>query len=286
MRIYSIIAAALLIPAAVAAQTGFDKQSHRGGAGLYAENTIAAAKNALRLGTTIEMDLYMSKDSQIVVTHDPHIVAAYTLHPNGKPVLPEEEKDLLIKNLAYSEIAQIETGLRPYDKYPRRKNIYAHIPRFADLIDSAEHYARVNHLPPPQYNIQPGPAYTITDDFRKDFIKKMMDIIISRKIQGRAMIQAFDTGMLEVTRKYYPYMPISFLLGKDEATFDEIFKRLSFKPDIYSPHYTMVTPELVKKCHALGMKVLPWTVNTRKEIEDLKAMGVDGIITDYPDFYN
>ncbi|MEJ7558565.1 MAG: glycerophosphodiester phosphodiesterase family protein [Pedobacter sp.] len=87
------------MPAILCAQQKLDKQAHRGGAGLLPENTIEAARNALRLGTTIEMDLYMSKDSQIVVTYDPHIVAAYALHPDGRPVTKEEEKGLVRKEM-------------------------------------------------------------------------------------------------------------------------------------------------------------------------------------------
>ena len=285
MKHYLFLALSIA-PIIVSAQSVFDKQSHRGDAGLFPENTIIAAKNALRLGTTIEMDLYMSKDSQIVVTHDPHIVAAYTLHPDGKPILPEEEKSLLIKDLDYKDIEQIEIGLRPYGAYPRQMKVHASIPKFADLIDSAEAYAKANHMAPPRYNIQPGPAYTITNDFRKDFIKKMMRIIISRNIQSRSVIQSFDTGMLEVTRKNYPYMPIAYLVTKENVVdLKTTLAKLSFKPDIYSPYYKPVDLALVKKCHELGMLVLPWTVNTKEEIEQLKAIGVDGVITDYPDLF-
>jgi glycerophosphoryl diester phosphodiesterase len=261
----------------------FDKQAHRGGAGLMPENTIIAAKNAIRLGTTIEMDLYMSKDSQIVVTHDPHIVAAYTQHADGRPVLKEEEKDLQIIEMNYSDIKNIETGLRLYAVFPQQKKVHAYIPLLADLIDSAEAYAKANHFPTPKYNIEPGPAYTITDSFREVFIKKMMAIIISRKIQKRSTIQAFDTGMLEVTHRLYPKMPTVLLLGKDDVQTN--LSKLTFKPDIYSPYYKIVTKEMVDECHKLGIKVLPWTVDTKKEIDDLKALGVDGIISNYPDLF-
>ncbi len=265
-------------------QREFDKQAHRGGAGLMPENTILSAKNALNYGATIEMDLYMSKDSQLVVTHDPHIVSLYALYPDGRPVPEEEAKKLVLSQMNYDEIKAFEIGLKPHPTYPQQKKVSAYIPLFSALIDSAETHARVNHLKRPKYNIQAGPAYTITDEFRADFVKKMMNIIVGKKINKRSMFQTFDTGMLETMHRDYPgKIEISFLVGVSGKDLEKSLKRLTFKPDIYSPYFTIVTKEMVDQCHQLGIKIVPWTVNLKEDIEKLKAMGVDGIISDYPD---
>lgn len=71
----------------------------------------------------------------------------------------------------------------------------------------------------------------------------------------------------------------------DTRKFDEQVKALGFTPTVYSPAYEIVTDDLIKKCHKKGMKIIPWTVNTKEEITRLKGMGVDGIITDYPDLF-
>ena len=73
--------------------------------------------------------------------------------------------------------------------------------------------------------------------------------------------------------------------GSDKRTLDEQLKELGFVPVVYSPHYSLVTPALVKLCHQKGIKIIPWTVNTKLEIERIKSVGVDGIITDYPDLF-
>ena len=72
----------------------------------------------------------------------------------------------------------------------------------------------------------------------------------------------------------------------DKRTFEEHLKALGFKPTIYSPHYSLVTAELLKQCHQKNIRVVPWTVNSKNEIEQLKNLGVDGIITDYPNLFN
>ena len=72
----------------------------------------------------------------------------------------------------------------------------------------------------------------------------------------------------------------------DTRTFELQLKALGFTPSIYSPAYQLVTKELIAKCHAQNIKVIPWTVNTKAEIEKFKTMGVDGIITDYPNLFD
>ena len=73
--------------------------------------------------------------------------------------------------------------------------------------------------------------------------------------------------------------------GSDKRSLDEQLKSLGFTPTIYSPEYTLVTENVVKKCHKQNIRIVPWTVNDRPTIDELKKMGVDGIITDYPDLF-
>ncbi|RZJ89777.1 MAG: glycerophosphodiester phosphodiesterase [Chryseobacterium sp.] len=261
----------------------FDIQAHRGGAGLMPENSIPSAINSVKNGWTIEMDLYMTKDSVLVVTHDPHILALYASYPDGKKVTPEVEKSLLIKDMTYEELRKFEIGLRENPTYPKQQKVYAYIPKFADLIDSAEHYAKKHHLPKPTYNIQAGPAYTISDEFRKDFVKKIMDIVLKKKIDKRAGFQSFDMGMLETMKRDYPKkIDIVMLAGVSGKNLEKALEKLTFKPDVYSPYFTIVTKEMVEKCHLLGIRIIPWTINNKDDLDKVKALGVDGIITDYP----
>lgn len=264
----------------------FDAQAHRGGRGMMPENTIAAMKYALDLGTTLEMDLYFSKDNKIIVSHDAYISGIFARHPDGHPVLKSEEAGLKLNQLTYDEIRKFDVGLRPHPEFPQQMKMAAVIPLLAELIDSVEAYAAKKGVLP-SYNIEakvPSPASTATNEFREQFIKATMKIIRNKKIQSRVMIQSFDPGMLEIVhRDYAGEVKTSFLTARNDV--ETNLRRLTFIPDIYSPYYKLVTPEMVAACHQKGMKVLPWTVNTEEEINKLKSMKVDGIISDYPGLF-
>jgi glycerophosphoryl diester phosphodiesterase len=74
--------------------------------------------------------------------------------------------------------------------------------------------------------------------------------------------------------------------GTDKRSFSQQLDELGYTPEMYSPHYSVVTPELIAECHKRKIRIIPWTVNTVEEMKKLKAMGVDGIITDYPDYFS
>jgi len=95
------------------------------------------------------------------------------------------------------------------------------------------------------------------------------------------IIQSFDIRTLQYLHQKYPDIKTSLLI-EDKKTFATQLKELGFIPNIYSPDYILVTPLLVQQCHASGIKIIPWTVNDKEEIQKLQKLGVDGIISDYP----
>jgi glycerophosphoryl diester phosphodiesterase len=113
-------------------------------------------------------------------------------------------------------------------------------------------------------------------------VKALMDVVRSKKIGNRFYLQSFDVRPLQAAHKLYPGVTIGFLTGDAKKSVEENLKALGFKPDIYSPAYQLVKKETVETCRKLGMKLVPWTVNTAEEIEQLVQLGVNGIITDYP----
>lgn len=266
----------------------FDQQAHRGGRGLMPENTIASQKNAIDFNCTLEMDLQMSKDKKIVVSHDSYFHSAFSLTPEGDTMTDKEGKSRRLFNMTYDSIAKYDVGLKPYPLFPRQKKIHAVKPLLSVLIDSVEAYAlekhHVNH-----YNIEiksspkeDGMAYSTL----KEFVDEAMKIIIDKGIQSRTMIQSFDKRALNLVHENYPGVQTSFLVSiNDKRTAKGYVEELGFKPDIFSPQYRLLTPQLIKEFHKMNMRVIPWTVNTAEEIQKLKDMGVDGVITDYPDLF-
>lgn len=268
------------------AQRTFDRQAHRGGRGLMPENTIPAMKMALDLGTTLELDLCISKDKQVVVSHDGYISPVFALNPDGSPVTKEQAAVNKLIDLPYSEIVRFDVGSRPHPEFPEQKKMAAHIPLFSELIDAVEAYAKTARQPAPRYNVevklQTGNA--VWPAFREDFVKATMDVILKKGIEKRVMIQSFDAGMLEMIKRNYPEIKTSYLVGKGDL--EANLGKLSFTPDIYSPYYPLVNKDLVDQCHRRKMQIIPWTVNTKVKIDQLKALGVDGIISDFPNLFS
>ncbi|MEO6134929.1 MAG: glycerophosphodiester phosphodiesterase family protein, partial [Ginsengibacter sp.] len=131
----------------------FDEQAHRGGRGLMPENTIASQKNAIDFGCTLEMDLQMSKDKKIVVSHDGYFNSDFCLTPEGKTMTKEDGLSRLLFNMDYDSIAKYDVGLKPHPGFPQQKKIPASKPLLNVLIDSVEAYARQKNLMN-HYNIE------------------------------------------------------------------------------------------------------------------------------------
>lgn len=286
MKKFIFVAIACLMVLISQAQK-LDKQSHRGGRGLMPENTIAAMKNALDLGTTLEMDLYITKDNQVILSHDAYISAIFALNPDGSPVTKEQAKGYRLVDMPYQDIVKFDVGSKGNPEFPRQKKMVAHIPLFAALIDSLEAYARAKQMPPPIYNPEAKiPGGIVDPDYRESVIKAIIEVVIAKKIEKRVIIQSFDIEILEYLHQNYPKIKTSYLVYVGRDDWQGNLKKLSFKPYAYSPYYKQVNKEMVDQCHKDKIKVVTWTVNTKQEIEELKALGVDAIITDYPDLMN
>lgn len=271
---------------AAKAQEKIDLQGHRGARGLMPENTIPAMKKAMDLGVNLEMDINFSKDKKAIVSHDHWLNAAFVLTPEGKEMPAETQKENRLYDLKYKDIRKYDVGSKFYATFPEQKKMKAYIPLLSELIDSVELYAKQKNYPLPHYNIETKLSEkgdNINHPTPEVFVKKLMKVINSRKIADRVMIQSFDPRTLEIIHKKHKNVQTSFLVSKGKL--DDNLKMLSFKPDIYSPNYKLVTKSLVAQCHKMGIKVIPWTVNTKEEIEKIKSMGVDGIISDYPNLF-
>lgn len=271
------------------AQASFDKEGHRGCRGLMPENTIPAMEEALRMGVnTLEMDVHFSKDKKALISHDPYVSSKIGLKPDGSEIKPEEETSYTLYKLNYDEIRCFDVGRKFNPEFPQQKKIKAYKPLLAELIDSVEAFVAKRHLSPPQYNIETKSAPegdNILHPAPYEFVKLMMQVIFSKGIQDRVVIQSFDPRTLEIVHHDYPHVRISWLTANMNSC-EENLKTLSFTPNIYSPYYLTVDEATVKYCHSKNILVIPWTVNSSEEIARLKLLEVDGIITDYPNLLN
>jgi len=268
----------------------FDKEGHRGCRGLMPENTIPAMIKALDLGvTTLEMDIAITKDKQPVLSHEPWFAQDITTKPDGTYMKDLEERTFVIYWMTYEQVKTFDVGMKPHPRFPRQQKMKVVKPLLSDVIDSCEGHAKASNRPLPRYNIETKTDPVLDSVFHPmpiEFVDLLMSVIFEKRIEERATIQSFDFRTLQYLHQKYPSIKTSMLIeGFDKRSLDEQIKVLGFTPTIYSPEYTLVNEDMVKKCHQQNIKILPWTVNDKPTIDKLKKMGVDGLITDYPDLF-
>ena len=271
-----------------AMQNHFDKEGHRGCRGLMPENTIPAMLYAIDLGvTTLEMDTHITKDSLVIISHDPWFNPDITTKPDGSYIDSTEPKYILY-NMMYDSIKKFDVGLKFYNRFPQQKKIAVHKPLLSELIDSAEAYSQQKGTTI-DYNIEIKSSLKGDDVYHPKpdiFTNMVMQVIKEKKITQRVIMQSFDMRPLQYLHKQYPTVKTSLLIEEnDKRTLQQQFDELGFTPSVYSPYYKLVNKNLVDECHRLHCKVIPWTVNELADMKALKALGADGIISDYPNLY-
>lgn len=275
-------------PAAVAFPV-FSAEAHRGGRGLMPENTIIAMLDAMKYDkvTTLEMDTHITKDNQVVVTHDDYLSPGFMLTPDGKEIPASEAKKYPIFQMDYALLKTFDIGTKINSGFKQQKKIKTYIPLLADLIDSVQAEIKAKGKKQYFYNIETKCGVDgdgIVNPKPEVFVKLLMDVIERKKITPYVVIQSFDKRTIQLIHQKYPGVKTSFLVS-NKKSYEENIADLGYKPFILSTEWKMVNAELVKKAHADGVKIIPWTVNNVADMDKLKAMNVDGIISDYPNLF-
>ena len=261
-----------------------DVQAHRGGAGLMPENTRSAMQHALDLDVnTLEFDLQLSQDGQVVVSHDNFFDSRYATRPDGSLIQPDDPKEYLY-TMPYDSIVKYDVGLRFVDRWPTQQKVAEVKPLASDLIDFTESYAKK----PVNYNIEikswPGEGEgTLWPEYHV-FCDTCIPLLLSKNLGKRLIVQCFDTRALNYMHEKWPELTLSYLTEDyDGGDIETLLKNLTFTPQWWSPESSVVTPENVKWCHKHGIGVVPWTVDDPAEMKRLVDCGVEAIISNYPD---
>lgn len=265
----------------------FSAEAHRGGRGLMPENTIIAMQHAMTMDniTTLEMDTHVTKDNQVVVTHDDYLSPAFTLTPDGNEIPKADAKKYPVYQMNYDLLKNFDVGTKVNTGFPQQKKIKTYIPLLADLIDAVQKDIKLKGKKQLFYNIETKcevAGDNVVNPTPEIFVKLLMDVIERKKITPFVVIQSFDKRTIQIINQKYPGVKTSFLIS-NKKSYEENIADLGYKPFIYSPEWKLVNENLIKKAHADGVKVIPWTVNTKKDIDYLRSLNVDGIISDYPD---
>jgi glycerophosphoryl diester phosphodiesterase len=268
-----------------------DLQGHRGCRGLMPENTIAAMLHSIDLGvTTLEMDVVITKDKKVVLSHETFMNPEIATPPNGQQFSSPKDKSYNIYQMTYEEVSKWDVGIKPNPKFPTQKKMPATKPLLSDVIAAVEEYVKLHHHKPLNYNIETkcAPASDgISHPAPEEFVALLVDVITKGNVATRTTIQSFDKRSLQVLHQSYPSIKTSFLIdGSNKKTPEALIAELGFHPSFLSPAYALINQEYVEACKKVKLKLIAWTVNEEADIEKIAALGVDGIISDYPDRFS
>lgn len=304
-------AAVVLLMAIASSAAAIDLQGHRGTRGLAPENTLAAFKTALAIGvTTLETDLALTRDGVLVLSHEPHLTAALTRGSDGR-WLGDDGASIFSLNAA--DLAHYDIGrLNPAHKYAaqwteQKAADGERIPTLQQLFELARD-ARSPGGRPVRFNIETKitPTSGDTTPAPDRYARAVVDAVRAAKMNERVTVQSFDWRTLREVKKLAPELSTACLTidssgmntvlpdasgaspwhaGLKSADYGGSLPRMTQAAgcSIWAPFWRNVTLENLAEAHALELKIIPWTVNEPAEIERLAAVGVDGIITDYPD---
>jgi glycerophosphoryl diester phosphodiesterase len=299
-----IAALLILFLAMTSSAYALDVQGHRGARGLLPENTLPAFARALEIGvTTLELDCGLTKDGVVVIAHDRALNPDFTRDAGGRWI---ESAGPAIHDLTYSELRRYDVGrIRPgtpyAQRFARQQGLDGmHVPRLSDLFllvrERGDERLRFNI----ETKLSPlAPGETAPPDV---LAKALIEAVRQAGMETRVTIQSFDWRTLQVVQKEAPAIPTVYLTAVKSSPRNVApgspwtagFQVSDYGSSIprtvkaaggaaWSPAYGELTLDALREAQALGLKVVPWTVNSEADMKRLIEWGVDGIISDYPD---
>ncbi len=286
----------------------FDLQGHRGARGLAPENTLPAFAAALSLGvSTLELDTSITKDGVVVVSHDARLNPDITRGTDGRWLNPPTRavRELTLDDLGHYDVGRIKPGSEYSYGFPDQKRMDGvRMPTLAQVFQLARSAGNAGV----RFNIEikTSPARPADALAPEAFAKALLATIERERMSSRVIIQSFDWRALKAVQALSPAIPTSYLSSqqrfldniaagkaegsawtagvqlRDHGSIPKMVKAAGGA--IWSPYYPELTVDLVKEAQALGLKVIPWTVNKTEDMARLIDWGVDGLITDRPDF--
>jgi glycerophosphoryl diester phosphodiesterase len=283
-----LLALIICIPFFAVSQTKMSKKieihGHRGFRGYYPENTLTAFKEAVKIGVdAIELDVVISKDSQVIVSHEPWFNHKICTEPNGDRITLRNQHNLYKMN--YEDIKKYDCGSKGNSEFPEQKKIAEYKPLLSETIEEIEKFCNENNLPKISYNIEIKSGKLGDKKWHplpQKIVELVYNVIKEFNINERIMIQSFDLRSLQAIHKLDPTLKIGLLIA-NTGSVEHNINKLGFIPYMYNPSIKLTKEKTVKHAHQQGCKVMVWTVNSPDDMQRLIDYGVDGLITDFPD---
>ncbi len=274
-KIRPLVFACLACSGTLFAQQTFDLQGHRGARARYPENTLPAFAHAVECGcTTLELDLAVSRDSVLIVSHEPWLRPGLCIGPDG--LLVGSSGSYPLFEMPASVIGTCDCGSLLDPRFPDAARQAVPKPTFDAVVQSVPDSLRFN------IEIKFRPEWVDSlHPSAETFAALVRNAIVVHGLSRRVIVQSFSPEALRTLHALAPEIPTSFLL-EHRTSLRLIPRELGYIPEVISPAARFVTSGFIRKARRMHMQVLPWTVNDEAEFRRLVHLGVDGIITDDP----
>jgi glycerophosphoryl diester phosphodiesterase len=259
---------------------------HRGCRGLLPENTIDGFNKAVELGCDhLELDVVLSGDGQVIVSHEPWLNAAICLGPDGEVLSEGQGRSFNLHRMSVEEIQRCDCGSLEQERFPEQNTRRSVKPTLRAVVEAADEHALLSGMPTPSYNIEikSDPAwYGIYQPEPAPYARQVIATIDTLGIGERCIVQSFDPAILEAVHAERPDLTLALLVDNSDDLPTNL-ARISFKPAIYSPHFKLANDAMLQVLRSMDIALVVWTVNEPADIQRMVQLGVDGIISDYPD---
>ncbi len=263
----------------------FDIQGHRGARGILPENSIPAFERAIELGVnTLELDVVITQDKKVVVSHEPWISAEICLGSNGEVLDRAKEKELNIYQMDYNQVKTFNCGSLMVERFKNQGKVQTYKPLLEEVFRKMAKFQTENEYPTPAFNIEIKSSPEGDNVFHpepNEFSDLVFQVIDGNIPWERVTIQSFDPRILKYFNSKYPEVVLAYL-EESSRDWETLLDDLGFEPEIYSCYFELLDQASVAEIQSKGIKVIPWTVNEKQDMIKLASWGVDGLITDYP----
>jgi glycerophosphoryl diester phosphodiesterase len=261
---------------------------HRGCRGLLPENTLPAFMHALALGVDVlELDVVISRDQQVVVSHEPWLSARLGRGPQGQLLPPAEERAYNLYHLPYPLIQGCTVGEWHHPDFPEQQLVLSYRPLLREVLQQVAMACQQLGRPAVGFSIEiksslagdgifhPGPAA---------FLDLVVAELQAADVLSRTTLLSFDSRILQAAHRAYPSLSLCLLIEDKLPAIANLFAELGFEPETLGPDFQLLSAELVDELRTTfpALRLVPWTVNSLSDLRLVCSWNVDGITTDYP----
>ncbi|GAB3635178.1 glycerophosphodiester phosphodiesterase family protein [Hymenobacter arcticus] len=261
---------------------------HRGCRGLLPENTLPAFLHALALGVDVlELDVVISQDQQVVISHEPWLSARLGSGPDGEPIDPQHEREYNLYHLPYATIRGCVVGEQPHPGFPTQQRLTTYRPLLREVLQATEAARQRLGRPQVGYSVELKSTPSGDDVFHPQptpFVKLVLAELAAVAVLPRTTLLSFDARILQAARQLSPSLALC-LLSEDPTPAEMLFQQLGFVPETFGPDFQLLSQRRVMDLATRypALRLVPWTVNATSDLQRAITWGVAGITTDYPD---